>query len=407
MSLSAPHRVVITGLGIVSPIGHNVPDFWRALLAGESGIAPIQNIPTAGLVVRNAAEVKNFDGMQHFDAKQLSFLDRFAQLALVAAKEAVLDSGAQLGGRESGCIIGTGVCGMETLEGQITKMAKGEGIRAHPFTVPKLMTNAAASQISMAHGLRGACFTIASACASATHAIGTAFHMVRSGMLRAAVSGGAEASVTYATLKGWEALRVMSPDVCRPFSAGRQGMVLGEGAGILVLERLDDAQARGAKIYAEIIGFGMSADAKDLTSPDVDGMVAAIEAALKDAALQPAQIGHVNAHGTGTRANDETESAALKAVFGDAASHIPVTANKSVLGHSLGAAGGLESVALALTLHHNTLPPTAHFQAADPQCPLDIVQTARALPANTPLYALKNSFAFGGLNAVLAMRSLN
>ena len=406
--MTSARRVVVTGLGVVSPVGHNVPDFWAALLAAETGVAPIQNIPAERLNVKIAGEVKGFAPEKIIDPKKIPFLDRFAQLGLAASIEAVRDAALPItpdNATRVGCIIGTGVGGQGTIEEQHAPLVKETSNRVHPFTIPRLMANAGASHISMQHGTQGPCFAIASACASATHAIGTAFHMIRAGMLDAAITGGTEACITFGTLKGWEAMRVVAPDACRPFSRDRQGMVLGEGAGILVLEEYEAAKARGARLYAEIIGFGMGADAKDLTSPDQAGMERAMRAALADAAVTQADIQHVNAHGTGTRANDQTESAALAGVLGAQLEQVSVTANKSALGHSLGAAGGLETVALALTLQHQKIPPTLNFLGPDPACPLDIVQGA-ARTANITR-ALKNSFAFGGLNAVLVLQKID
>jgi nodulation protein E len=267
------------------------------------------------------------------------------------------------------------------------------------------MANAPASQISMQCGLRGPAFAVTSACASATHAIGLAFQMVRSGQVDCAVTGGAEACITFGTLRGWEAMRVMAPDTCRPFSKDRKGLVLGEGAAILVLEPLQRAQARGAEILGEIVGFGMSADAADLTAPDQGGMVRALQGALADAQLAPQDIQYVNAHGTGTAANDETETKALREVFGQHAGKLAVSSTKSMVGHALGAAGALELVATVLALRENIVPPTIGYLGPDPACDLDYVPNeARALPIEA---ALSNSFAFGGLNAVLAVKKFS
>ena len=265
------------------------------------------------------------------------------------------------------------------------------------------MVDAPASQISMTCGLRGPAFVVASACASATHAIGLAFHMVRSGGVPVAVTGGTEACIAFGTMKGWEALRVLAPDTCRPFSRDRKGMVLGEGAAILVLEPLDHATARGADILGEIVGFGMSADAGDLTAPDPDGMVRAMTAALADAALTPDAIDYVNAHGTATTANDSTETTALHATFGAHARRLAISSTKSMVGHALGAAGALEAVATLRALREGVVPPTMNYLGPDPACDLDYVPNeARRQPLRA---ALSNSFAFGGLNAVLAFRA--
>lgn len=405
-------RVAITGLGVVSPIGMNVSSFWGALAAGQPGITPISNITTEGLAVKHAAEIKGFDPAQHIDPKKLPMMDRFSQLAVVAAREAAKDAGLTFEGElaeNTGCIVGTGVGGQNTLEESYVKLIGGgplgaQMIRVHPFTVPRLMANAAGCQISMDLNVQGPGYTIASACASATHAIGTAFHMVRSGTLSTCITGGSEACLTYGTLKGWEALRVVAPDTCRPFSLGRGGMILGEGAGILVLEEWESAKKRGANIYAEMAGFGMSSDAKDITTPDVNGMVRAINKALKDSGLNAQDIDYINAHGTGTRSNDATESKAIHLSFGEHANKLALSSNKSLFGHALGGAGALEMVAAALTLKHQVAPPTANFVEADPECNLDVIpNAARQMPIKA---LLKNSFAFGGLNAVLAVKAV-
>ena len=274
-----------------------------------------------------------------------------------------------------------------------------------PLTIPKLMVNAPASQISMFCGLRGPAFVVASACASATHAIGLAFQMLRSGQIDCAVTGGAEACITFGTLRGWEAMRVMAPDICRPFSAERKGMVLGEGAAVLVLEPLSRAEARGATILGEVVGFGMSADAADITAPDLGGMTRAMEGALADARLAPTDVQYVNAHGTGTAANDATETKALHQVFGAHAGKLAVSSTKSMVGHALGAAGALELVATVMALREGVAPPTIGYLGPDPACDLDYVPNeARAMAIEA---ALSNSFAFGGLNAVLAVKKFS
>lgn len=406
-------RVAITGLGVISAIGSNVPDFWNSLKNGETGIKVISNILTEGLGNKMAGEVKSFDPAIHFDPKKLPMYDRFSQFAMMAGRQAVADSGLKFEGEfaeQTACIMGTGVGGQNTLEESYTKLINmggrlgeqsGANIRVHPLTVPRLMANAGGCHISMEHNILGPGYTIASACASATHAIGTAFHMVRSGMMTAAVTGGSEACLTFGTLKGWEALRVVAPDTCRPYSLGRQGMVLGEGAGCLVLEEWEHAKARGATIYGELAGFGMSSDAKDLTTPDVGGMARAMKGALRDASLNTSDIHYINAHGTGTRSNDSTETKAIKMTFGEGTAP-PLSSSKSMFGHALGAAGALEMVATVLAVKNQTAPPTINFVEKDPECDLDVIpNTAREMPITA---AISNSFAFGGLNAVLAVK---
>jgi nodulation protein E len=404
--VSGVERVVVTGLGAVSPIGLNAADYWQSLKQGVSGLGPITLVPTPEeLLQKVAAEVKGFDPLKHFEERQLSTLDRVSQFAIVAAREAIAQAGLVFDmdlSVRTACIVGSGVGGQTTHDDNFRRIYRENKTRVFPLTIPKLMVNAPASQISMFCGLRGPAFVVASACASATHAIGLAFHMLRSGQVDCAVTGGAEACITFGTLRGWEAMRVMAPDLCRPFSADRKGMILGEGAAVLVLEPLKRAQARGAEILGEVVGFGMSADAADITAPDLGGMTRAIEGALADARLSPQDIQYVNAHGTGTAANDETETKALHRVFGAHDAKLAVSSTKSMIGHALGAAGALELVATVMAVRESIAPPTVGYLGRDPACDLDYVPNqARALEIDA---ALSNSFAFGGLNAVLAVK---
>jgi nodulation protein E len=398
------NRVVVTGIGVVSPVGSTREEFWSGLVEARSGIGPITRIPTERLNIRIAAEVRDFDPARHFDSKRLGMMDRFSQFAVVAARAAVKD--AQLDITEeialsAATIVGNGAGGMNTLDDAFLRLYGQNNSRSHPLTIPRLMANAPSSLISMDLGLKGPTFTIASACASGTHAIGQAFQMVRTGQAQVALAGGTEACITVGTMKAWEALRVMSADTCRPFSRNRSGLVLGEGAAIFVLEPRERAAARGAPIYGEIKGLGMSADAGDITAIDPNGAARAISAALTDAKVNPDEMDYVNAHGTATALNDKGETIALRKAFGDSAERLAVSSSKAVLGHSLGAAGALEFAATALALHHQIIPPTANFQEPDPDCDLDYVpNTAR----NAPLeLAMSSSFAFGGLNAVLVL----
>jgi nodulation protein E len=360
-------------------------------------------VPAEQLTSKIAAEVADFDPSAHFEAKTLSLMDRFSQFAVVAARQAATDAGLQdRCGLTTATIIGSGVGGQTTLDEAYKRLYGDNATRLHPFTIPRLMLNAAASHVSMDLGLGGPAFAVASACASGTHAIGQAFRMIRDGNVQIAISGGTEACLTLGTLKAWEALRVMSSDTCRPFSRQRSGMVLGEGAAILMLESLECARDRNAHIYAEVVGFGMSADAGDITLPDATGAARAIAAALHDARLEPDAVDYVNAHGTGTTINDIVETKALHRVFGDHAYRLAISSSKAVLGHSLGAAGALELVVTTLAIKDNIAPPTANFVEADPACDLDYVPNeARDMPIAV---ALSNSFAFGGLNAVIALR---
>ena len=399
------NRVVITGLGAVSALGLDVRAHSEALRAGRCAIGPLRNTVTEGLVTKVGAEVSGFDPASYFEAGKLALLDRCAQLALVAAREAVAGSGLNFReglGPRSAVVIGAGVGGQSTLDENYYRVYGQNAKRLHPFTIPKLMISAAASHITMEHGITGPSFTVASACASANHAIGIAFHMVRSGSVDVAVTGGTEAAITFGTMKGWDALRVMAPDTCRPFSQDRKGMVLGEGAAAVVLETLDRAQARGAQILGEIVGFGMSSDAGDIVLPAAEGAAAAMRACLVDANLLPENVGYINAHGTGTAANDITETKAIHMVMGEHAKRLAVSSTKSMHGHALGAAGALELAATVIALREGFIPPTANFTAPDPQCDLDYVPNeARAQQVDV---AISNSFAFGGQNAVLALR---
>jgi nodulation protein E len=403
------NRVVVTGLGAVTPLGHTAASYWANLKQGVSGLGPITLTATPEeLSQKVAAEVKDFDPLKHFEERQISTLDRVSQFAVVAAREAIAQASITFDmplSLRTATIIGTGVGGQTTLDESFRRVYRENRTRVFPLTIPKLMVNAPASQISMFCGLRGPAFAVASACASATHAIGLAFHMVRSGQVDCAVTGGTEACITFGTVRGWEAMRVMAPDACRPFSIGRKGLVLGEGAAMLVLEPLERARARGADILGEIVGFGMSADAADLTAPDLGGMTRAMEGALADGKLAAPDIQYINAHGTGTAANDLTETQALHRVFGAHARKLAVSSTKSMVGHALGAAGALEMVAILLDVREAIVPPTIGYLGPDPACDLDYVPNeARALTVDA---ALSNSFAFGGLNAVLAVKKFS
>jgi nodulation protein E len=407
--VSDVNRVVVTGLGAVTPLGHTAATYWANLKQGVNGIGPITLAATSEeLTQKVAAEVKDFDPLKHFEERQLSTLDRVSQFAVVAAREAIAQAAITFDmplSLRTATIIGTGVGGQTTLDESFRRIYLEKKSRVFPLTIPKLMVNAPASQISMFCGLRGPSFAVASACASATHAIGLAFHMLRSGAVDCAVTGGAEACITFGTLRGWEAMRVMAPDTCRPFSIDRKGLVLGEGAAMLVLEPLERARARGAQILGEIVGFGMCADAADLTAPDQGGMTRAMEGALADGKLAVQNIQYINAHGTGTAANDATETQALHRVFGAHAGKLAVSSIKSMIGHALGAAGALEMVAILLAVRESIVPPTVGYLGPDPACDLDYVPNeARAMTINA---ALSNSFAFGGLNAVLAVKKFS
>lgn len=399
-------RVVITGIGVICGIGRNLASFRENLMAGRSGIRPISSTALGDIRFRRGAEVEDYNPAAYFDPRMSDFMDRFAQFAVIAAREATAQAGVvwttEL--RENTAIV-TGSC----VGGQSSEDAGFRDIyhlgrnRVHPLTIPKTMANAGASHISMEFGITGPAYTVSTACSSSAHAIGQAFHMIRSGQVELALAGGSEAPFSYGILKAWEAMRVVSQDTCRPFSKDRTGMILGEGAAMFVLEPFEAALARGAGILGEIVGFGMSSDASHITQPSSEGAARAMRAALRDAEIAPEQVGYVNAHGTGTVANDLTETKAIRDVFGAHTERLPVSSTKSMHGHALGAAGALEASATVLGLHEGMLPPTVNFREADPECALDlIIQKAR--PA-APEYALSNSFAFGGLNAVLAFKS--
>ncbi|HYD69114.1 beta-ketoacyl-[acyl-carrier-protein] synthase family protein [Azospirillum sp.] len=399
-------KVVVTGLGVVSPIGIGVPAFREALFAGRSGIGPLTAVLTDRLSIRIAAEVRGFTPEDHFDPRRLPLLDRISQFAVVAAREAMAMAGLEFSdalAARTATVLGVGVGGIGTLDDAFHRLYAEQAARLHPFTIPRLMVSAPASHVTMEFGLTGPAFTASSACASAGHALATALMLLRSGMADVVVSGGTDAPLTLGTLKGWEAMRIVSPDTCRPFSRDRSGMVVGEGAAVLVLESEEHARARGAEVLAELAGAGMSADARDLTAPDAEGAARAMRLALDDAGLNLGEVPYVNAHGTATAANDVTEAQAIHAVFGPHARRLMVSSSKSMLGHALGAAGALEAAATVLALRHGVVPPTANFTEPDPACPVDAVPNeARAVPIRA---ALSNSFAFGGLNAVLAFRT--
>ena len=399
------NRVVVTGMGSVSALGLNVPIFWSKLIAGQSAIGKLSGLPSGALRIGIGAQVQGFDPDQHFAGDLIPLLDRHSQWALLAAEEAIEDAGlSERQVRDAAAVIGTGCGGKETDEATYSRLYQQGKKRVHPLTIPRGMPSAAVSQVSMQLGIVGPVFAVTSACASANHAIAQAAMLIRTGLVDVAVTGGSDAPFTFGLLKAWEALRVLSDDTCRPFSADRTGLVLGEGAGIVVLESLAHARQRGARIYAELAGCGLSADAGSITEPSAGGASRAILAALKDAGIEPAAINYVNAHGTGTRANDVTETQALHRVFGDHASRLAVSSTKSMHGHALGAAGGLEFIATALALAQSIAPPTANFTMPGEGCDLDYIPNqAREMRIDA---ALTSSFAFGGLNAVLLLRKV-
>lgn len=404
-------RVAITGLGSVSALGLGVPAFWDGLSAGRSGVVRITLCDTTGLTAGIAAEIAGFDPSRWLPVEKQALLDRFAQLAVAAAHEAVRDAGLDLSDEErdrTGVSMGTGLGGAMAEDDAYARVYRDKGQRIHPFTIPRLMYNSATAHVGMELSLRGPSLCYSTACASATHAIGEAAEMIRSGRADIMVAGGADAPIAYGVMRAWEALRVLAPSdgddpstACRPFSQDRRGLVIGEGAGVLVLEERERAKTRGARLYAEIVGYGATADAGHITQPGIDAPARAIRTALAQARLHPSAIGYVNAHGTATRLNDSTETTILKRVFGDHARRLPVSSTKSMHGHAMGASGALELIATVLAILHGIIPPTINYTTPDPECDLDCVPNkAREQRVDA---AISNSFAFGGLNAVLAV----
>jgi nodulation protein E len=402
------NRVVVTGLGCITPIGNSVAEFRTSLFAGTTGIAPFPPYPeapgpTQGLRFTQSAAVKDFDPRQHLDSGIVTATDRTTQFAIVAARQAAVES--QITRHHAperiAIIVGCACGGRQSEETETIKLY-GRDARVHPLTVVRTMASAGASNISIDQKITGPTLNISTACSSGTHAIGLAFQMVRSGMVDAAIAGGHEAPLTFGFLRAWDSMRVVSPTQCRPFSADRDGMTIGEGAAMLTLETLASAQARNATVYAEIVGFGFSADASHITQPLSDGAASAMRQAIADANAKPEDVGYISAHGTGTQANDATEAAAIHQLFGDYASSIPVSSTKSLHGHSIGASGALEALATVLALKEHLLPANVGVTEVDPALNLDIIlgQPRQA----TPKLVLSNSLAFGGLNAVLALR---
>jgi 3-oxoacyl-[acyl-carrier-protein] synthase II len=405
-------RVVITGAGIISPVGLSTDSFWDSISHGRSGIDTIRDLNLDGIEVSVAAQVKGFDPLQHMDRKEVRRNDRCCHLAIAAAAEAMRSSGldvAAIGADRVGTIIGSGGGGLDTIETEYKKLYDNEPARVSPLAVPMIITNMAAAKVSMIYGTLGANYCVVSACASGAHAIGEAFRAIKFGYIDACITGGTEAPITRFSLAAYNNMTALSreTDPARasiPFDARRNGFVIGEGAGILVLESLDSALARGAPIIAEIAGFGASADAYHITSPDPEGKgaVLAMRLALQEANLTPSDVDYINAHGTSTPLNDKYETLAIKQVFGEAAARIPVSSIKSMVGHLLGAAGAVEAIATAFSLRDGILPPTIGYRVPDPECDLDYVPNE---PRRDDInMALSNSFGFGGHNAVLCLR---
>jgi len=400
-------RVVITGAGTINPLGHSVPETFAAMQEGRCGIGALDFRDVERLAIKIGGQVRGFEAEGRFNRQQMALYDRFTQFTLVAAREAITQSGLTFSGElsaKAGVVLGTSGGGMQTLDDNYRSVYEDGKNRVHPFVVPKLMNNAAASHVSMEHNLKGPSFTVSTACASSNHAMAQAFQLVRSGMAPVMVTGGSESMLCFGGVKAWEGLRVMSKDACRPFSANRNGMVQGEGAGIFVFEDYDHAKARGAEILCEISGFAMSSDASDIVMPSKQGAARAISGALQDAKINPDEVGYINAHGTGTAANDKTECAAVADVFGPHADNLMISSTKSMHGHLIGGTGAVELLACIMALRDGIIAPTIGYEEPDPECALDVVPNeARQAEVNV---ALSNAFAFGGLNAVLALRRI-
>jgi 3-oxoacyl-[acyl-carrier-protein] synthase II len=405
-------RVVVTGLGTVNPIAQSVPDYWRGLLAGHSGIAPITQFDTTAFKVHFGGEVKDWQPEKYLSTRQAKHLDRFAQFAMVSAKEAISDCGIAFEKEDAfrcGVMIGSGIGGMNEFEDQHTRCINGGPSRINPFTIPKMIANSASGTISIEFGLRGPNTAVSTACSSAGHAISDAYHAIKWDLADVMVTGGSEAAITTMGLGAFISCKALStrndaPEIAsRPFDADRDGFVLSEGAGIIVIEEYERAKARGAPIYAEILGIGNTADAYHITAPHEDGIGASrsMQQAMKMARLNPDDVQYINAHGTSTPLGDAAETKAIKTVFGAHAYKLAVSSTKSLIGHLLGASGGVELIACALTIKHGVIHPTINYTTPDPACDLDYVPNQ---PREARVrHALSNSFGFGGHNSTLVI----
>lgn len=398
-------RVVITGAGTVNALGLDVPTTLAAMREGKCGISELNFRDVDRLAIKIGGQIHDWDAEGRFNRQQMALYDRFTQFTLVAAKQAIVQSGLEFIGElaaKSGVVLGTSGGGLTTQDDNYRVVYEEGKNRVHPFVVPKLMNNAACSHVSMEYNLKGPSFTVATACASSNHAMGQAFNMVRCGMATAMVTGGSESMLCFGGVKAWEGLRVMSKDACRPFSLTRNGMVQGEGAAVFVFEEYEHAKARGAEILAEVIGFAMTSDASDIVMPSKQGAARAISGALHDAQINPEEVGYINAHGTGTAANDKTECAAVADALGRHADNIMISSTKSMHGHLIGGTGAVELLACIMALKDGVIAPTIGYEEPDPECALDVVPN-EARDADVDV-VLSNAFAFGGLNAVMALR---
>jgi 3-oxoacyl-[acyl-carrier-protein] synthase II len=411
--MNEQRRVVVTGLGLVSPLGTGVEKNWQALLEGRSGIRKITRFAADGFASRIAGEVPDFKAEDYIEPKEIKKMDLFIQYALGAAAQAMADSGLKIEGEFAegvGVIIGVGLCGIETIESTKEALLNGGPRKISPFFIPKVISNLAPGHVAIRYGAKGVNWTPTSACASGTHALGEAFHLIRRGVQDAVITGGAEATITPLSVGGFAAMKALStrndePErASRPFDKERDGFVVGEGSGIVILEEREHALQRGAKIYAEVIGYAATGDAFHMTAPAPEGEGAArcMRLALKDAGITPTDVDYINAHGTSTEYNDANETTAIKTVFGEQAAKLAVSSTKSMTGHLLGAAGAIEGVYSALALHHGMLPPTINYENPDPVCDLDYVPNqARKVAIDI---ALSNSFGFGGTNGCVILR---
>lgn len=406
-------RVVVTGIGTLNALAHTVEETWEKLIAGETGIGLITRFDTENLTSKIAAEVKGYNGEDYFDSKTIKRMDLYTQYAMVAGKKALEDSGAleiDYNPDLFGVILGAGIGGITTFTEEAYKMFEYGPRRISPFFIPKMISNIAAADLSIKYNLKGVNYTCVSACASANHAMGSALRAIQYGDADIILTGGSEAAITPLAMGGFCSMRALStrndePEkACRPFDKGRDGFVMGEGAALLVFEEREQALNRGAKIYAEVIGFGCTSDSYHITAPDPqgDGTARAIKHALKDANIQPADVDYVNAHGTSTPLNDKTETLAIRTVFGEHADSLKVNSTKSMLGHSLGAAAGLEAMACIMTINTGIIHPTLNYEEPDPECDLDYVPN-KAVEHKVKI-AISNSLGFGGHNSVLVLK---
>ncbi|BAQ17177.1 3-oxoacyl-[acyl-carrier-protein] synthase, KASII [Methyloceanibacter caenitepidi] len=395
---------MVTGQGVVTPLGTGVEKFWSGLKSGSCGIREVQSFETDELYITIAGEVPDFDPRERELSKQLLMADKYSQYAGCAAREAVQQSGIETpisdeDAYRTACIIGSGVGGLTTLEFSYKMLFKENKRATHPLTLLKAIGSSASAHVSIEYGIKGPTFGVVSACSTATHSIGVVYQMIKSGLIDTGIAGAAEASLNWGATRAWQAMRVLSPDGLFPFSKTRNGTVLAEGSGILVLEEYEKAKARGAPILAELMGFGMTADAADMVNPSIEGASTAMKMALDEAELAPSDIDYINAHGTATAVNDVNETRAIKHVFGNAANNLSISSTKSMHGHTLGACGGIEAAASIKALEENFVPPTIGLAETDPECDLDY--TPNVGKKRDINYVMSNSFAFGGLNAVL------